>query len=284
MSLSIPTSRPLALPGATTWIFPAPFVSNPTPTPSIDASIKKQKGAVGSSFRSAHFYRLGGQGKTRTRATSVFMVLSSVGHYMDATSWAGRSDFQASYLVGRFDNPRTTSQFPVSNGEIDKNATTYVQRTISTMKTSLPVRPNEGPVHSFSPTAVEKIVFLKGNCLTHRKLPCTRVSTPSPAKITPQYNSPHPSQIYFRDYPGKSSNTTLLICRSACFHTSMLPSVLTKAQLFKAAYSRLSVVSLDPIAQIPRPGGKNFITNIRRYISCADLWAWFITWPKVQQQ
>ena len=47
----------------------------------------------------------------------------------------------------------------------------------------------------------------------------------------------------------------------------------TNAQLLSAAYKPFFSVIGVPIAQRPRPGGKNFIVKILSYISCADFCA-----------
>ncbi len=44
----------------------------------------------------------------------------------------------------------------------------------------------------------------------------------------------------------------------------------TNAQLFNAAYVCLCSVMGDPMAHSPRPGGMNFMSNIREYISCVQ--------------
>jgi len=49
-----------------------------------------------------------------------------------------------------------------------------------------------------------------------------------------------------------------------CFGSAVL--VLTKAQLFRDAYRNFYSVNFVPIAQSPRPGGRNFKLNILSYI------------------
>ena len=54
---------------------------------------------------------------------------------------------------------------------------------------------------------------------------------------------------------------------------SAMFSVLTKPQLLRDAARPFLLMMSEPIAQRPRPGGRNFMVNIRSYISWALAWA-----------
>lgn len=91
----------------------------------------------------------------------------------------------------------------------------------------------------------------------------------------------------------RKTNGLLGVCPPVGSHMLL---VLTKAQLFNAAYNPRSSVNGDPMAHkpnrfsrsvspgtryIPRPGGRNFMLNILSYIFCADACAFILSQPRL---